>query len=78
MTPKQYKEYKWLIQDPDILGGQITVKGTRLSVSHILECLATGMTPEEIQTTFGVFPVEAMPEIFKVTAEIVKNSDVAA
>ena len=36
--------FQWIIVDPDLLGGQPTVKGTRLSVSHILACLSEGMT----------------------------------
>jgi len=34
--------------DPEILNGKPIVKGTRISVALILQCLASGMTKEEI------------------------------
>ena len=37
-----------IITDPKILGGKPVIKGTRISVSLILDLLASGMTPEEI------------------------------
>jgi len=37
-----------IVSDPDILGGKPIVKGTRISVALILQCLASGMTREEI------------------------------
>ena len=40
--------YQWIVSHPNLLGGQPTVKGTRISVSQVLECLSIGMTSEEI------------------------------
>jgi uncharacterized protein (DUF433 family) len=37
-----------IVSDPDILGGKPIVKGTRISVALILQCLASGMAREEI------------------------------
>lgn len=34
--------------NPEILCGKPVIKGTRISVAHILQCLASGMTVEEI------------------------------
>ena len=34
--------------DPDIVGGQAHVRGTRIPVSVILDCLAAGMSEDEI------------------------------
>ena len=51
MVPKEiqpYPGYQWVVHHPDLLGGQPTVRGTRISVSQVLEFLAVGMTPEEI------------------------------
>ena len=33
---------------PEVLFGKPAIKGTRISVEHILRKLAAGMTPEEI------------------------------
>lgn len=51
--PKAYKRCRWIIADPDWLGGKPAIRGTRLSVAHILECLGAGMTLDEINQSFG-------------------------
>ena len=70
--------YQWIVCHPDLLGGKPTVRGTRLSVSHILACLAEGMTGKEIDQTYGGFPIESVPEILKFASEILDKPDVAA
>jgi uncharacterized protein (DUF433 family) len=37
-----------IISDPEILSGKPIVKGTRISVALILQCIASGMTKEDI------------------------------
>ncbi|HHT9109268.1 MAG TPA: DUF433 domain-containing protein [Candidatus Wunengus sp. YC63] len=37
-----------IISDPDILNGKPIVKDTRISVGLILQCLASGMSKEDI------------------------------
>ena len=37
-----------IVCDPDILNGKPIVKGTRISVALILQCVASGMTKEDI------------------------------
>ena len=39
---------EWLVAQPDILGGKPCIRGTRISVEHVLELLASGATREEI------------------------------
>ena len=39
---------KWIVSDKDHLGGKPRVQGTRISVTFLLECLASGMTVAEI------------------------------
>ncbi len=76
---RAYKSYKWIIADPSILGGALAVRGTRLSVSLILECLSNGMTLDDIDESFErPFPHEALPEIFKVASELAGAIHVAA
>lgn len=58
-------EYKWIVCHPKLLGGQPTVKGTRISVSQVLECLSIGMTAEDISKDYPGFPKESIPEILK-------------
>ena len=76
--PAAYRDYKWIVRDPDLLGGKLAVRGTPLSVSFVLSCLAEGMNAKEIRQTYGPFPDEALPEIMKVAAELLDSSHVAA
>jgi uncharacterized protein (DUF433 family) len=65
--PKPYKDYRWIIADPEWLGGKPCIRGTRLSVSLILECLSAGMDNESFG---GCVPAEAISEVLKVGAEL--------
>ena len=77
--PAQYKDYQWIVADPQLLGGKLAIRGTRLSVSLILECLTAGMTLLDIDEAFDhAFPHEALPEVLKVAAELTNSVHVAA
>jgi uncharacterized protein (DUF433 family) len=77
--PAAYKDYRWIVADPKLLGGKLAVRGTRLAVSLILECLAGGMSLEEINDSFdSAFPSEALPEVLKVASELANAFHVAA
>ena len=75
---RAYKDYKWIIIDEQILWGTPTIRGTRLHVSQILDCLAIGMTAAEIEEDYPGFPKESIPEILKFAAETVRTKNVAA
>ena len=77
--PKAYKDYRWIVADPQLLGGTLAVRGTRLSVALILESLANGMSLDEIDAAFDhSFPHGAMPEVLKVASELTDSFHVAA
>lgn len=78
MKPLKLASYQWIVSNPEIFGGKPIVKGTRLSASFILGCLAEGMSPEEIDQTYAPFPHEAIPEIMKLSSELLDRPDVAA
>jgi uncharacterized protein (DUF433 family) len=68
--PLPYKDYRWIVADPQMLGGKLAIRGTRLSVALILECLAAGMSLEDIDQSFDrAFPHEAMSEVLKVASQ---------
>lgn len=46
MSKLSWKEY--ISFDPNICHGKVCIRGTRVFVSIILDCLAEGMTEEEI------------------------------
>ena len=78
-SPKTYKDYRWIIADPEWLGGKPAIRGTRLSVSQILECLSAGMDLAEINQSFGGgVPAEAIPEVLSVAAALAVKPCVAA
>ena len=77
--PRQYRDYEWIVADPELLGGKVAVRGTRLSGALIVECLANGMSLEDIDEAFrGGFPHAALPEVLKVAAEFADSFHVAA
>jgi uncharacterized protein (DUF433 family) len=77
--PAAYKNYRWIVADPQLLGGKLAIRGTRLSVSLILECLAGGMSLEEIDESFDIdFPRQALPEVLRVASEFTNSFHVAA
>ena len=76
--PAAYGKYEWIVRDPDLLGGKLAVRGTRLSASFVLACLAEGMSAADIEQTYGPFPLEAIPEIMKVASELLDSENVAA
>jgi uncharacterized protein (DUF433 family) len=77
--PAAYKDYQWIVADPQLLGGKLAVRGTRLAVSLILECLANGMSLDDIDQSFDhTFPPEALPEILKLASELADSFHVAA
>jgi uncharacterized protein (DUF433 family) len=69
--PTAYKDYHWIVADTELLGGKLAIRGTRLAVSLILECLSSGMSLDDIDQSFNhAFPHEALPEVLKVASEV--------
>ena len=58
-------DYRWIVTDPDLLGGRPTVRGTRISVSLVLECLSIGMSAKDIAGDYPGFPEESVPEVLR-------------
>ena len=54
--PNSYKDYQWIVADPQLLGGKLAIRGTRLSVALILESLANGMSLDEIDSARSFLP----------------------
>jgi uncharacterized protein (DUF433 family) len=77
--PRAYKNFQWIVADPELLGGKPAIRGTRLSVALILECLSNGMTLDDIDESFNdAFPHESLPEVLKVASEFADSFHVAA
>lgn len=60
-TLVEYGEY--IISDPEICGGELIFKGTRIFVKDVLEMVAEGMPWEQIvETWFGRISHDAIAE----------------
>ncbi|MBI5194423.1 MAG: DUF433 domain-containing protein [Nitrospirae bacterium] len=49
-----------IISNPGILNGKPVVKGTRISVALILQCIASGMTTEDILNAYPTLTREGI------------------
>ena len=70
--------YRYLVRNPERLGGRPTIRGTRFSVSFILACLAEGMSYEQIVREYSDFPRDSIAEVLHFAAELIDRNDVAA
>jgi uncharacterized protein (DUF433 family) len=50
----------WIVADPDHLGGSPRVRGTRISITLILESFAASMTVSQIVEAFPSLSEEAV------------------
>lgn len=58
---------KWqdhIVSDKDVLLGKPTIKGTRISVEHIIELLAQGWSEEEILENFPRLTKASLQAVF--------------
>lgn len=46
--------------DPDVVHGQARVRGTRIPVSVVLDCLAAGMTEDQILAQYPTLTVDGI------------------
>ncbi len=46
--------------DPAVLSGQAVIAGTRVPVSVVLDCLAAGMSPEEVVAEYPTLTSEGV------------------
>lgn len=46
--------------DPSVLHGQACIRGTRIPVSVILDCIASGMTEEDLRREYPSLPEQAV------------------
>ena len=49
-----------IASDPQVMHGQVVVRGTRVPVSVILDCLADGMREQEILAEYPSLTLEGM------------------
>lgn len=60
---------KWIVSDKDHLGGKPRVKGTRITLAFLLECLASGMRVAEIVDAYPSLTEDAVRGVLRELAE---------
>jgi len=66
---------KWIVADPEHLGGKPRIDGTRISIAFLLESLAAGMTIPEIVRAYPTLTEEAVRGAL---AELAQSKELAA
>ena len=66
---------KWIVSDKEHLGGKPRVKGTRISIAFLLDCLANGMNVSEILDAYPTLTENAVRGVLR---ELAKEMEVAA
>jgi uncharacterized protein (DUF433 family) len=67
---------KWreiITADPDVVHGQVRFAGTRIPVSVVLDCLASGMSEAEILTEYPTLPTQAVRAALGYAAELARD-----
>ncbi|MDQ3913975.1 MAG: DUF433 domain-containing protein [Actinomycetota bacterium] len=59
--------------DPTILHGQAHIRGTRVPVSVVLDCLASGMSEDEILAEYPTLTVEGIRAAAAYGAELARE-----
>jgi len=65
-----------IVCDPAILSGKPIVKGTRISVALILQCLASGMTVEDILKGYPTLTKEGVQAAVEFAAKQMQGEEV--
>jgi uncharacterized protein (DUF433 family) len=67
------KWQEYIVSDKDVLLGKPTIKGTRISVDHILQLLAQGWTEEQILENYPRLTKEHLKAIFAYLYECIQD-----
>jgi uncharacterized protein (DUF433 family) len=65
-----------IVCDPEILNGKPIIKGTRISVALILQCIASGMTKEDILRGYPTLTPERLEEAFDFAARQFQGEEI--
>jgi len=67
---------EWIVSNPEILGGKPIIKGTRISVAIILQCLASGMSVDEILKAYPTLTKEGVISAIQFAAYQMEGEEV--
>jgi uncharacterized protein (DUF433 family) len=63
----------WIVSNMGVLGGKPCIRGTRISVEHILELLASGAGREDILHAYPQVTADALTAVFQYAARSLRN-----
>jgi uncharacterized protein (DUF433 family) len=64
---------EYIVSDKEVLLGKPTIKGTRISIEHIVGLLAQGWTEDEILENFPRLTKESLQAIFAYIQECIHD-----
>lgn len=63
----------WIVSNPGVLGGKPCVRGTRISVEHIMELLASGASREDVLHAHPQITADDLAAALQYAARSLKN-----
>ena len=64
---------EWIVSKVGVLGGKACVRGTRISVEHIMELLASGASREDVLRAHPQIGAEGFAAALQYAARSLKN-----
>jgi uncharacterized protein (DUF433 family) len=64
---------QYIVSDKDVLLGKPTVKGTRLSIDHIVSLLAQGWSEQQILDNYPRLSKESLKAVFAYIYECIQD-----
>ena len=62
----------WIASDPETLGGKPRIRGTRISVEHVLELVASGATRDDVLRAYPHLTIEGFQAAFDFASRAVR------
>lgn len=67
------KTFDRITQNPDVLAGRATIRGLRISVAHIVNLVANGMTPAQVVEEFADLEAEDVRQALAYAAALAQD-----
>ena len=78
MTDSAYNRLlKRIVSDPDVLGGEPCIRGTRIHVAVVLDSLAEGLTPAQISDHYPPLTEDDVRAAVAYAAELTRTVSAA-
>jgi uncharacterized protein (DUF433 family) len=65
--------FERITQNPDVLAGRATIRGLRISVAHVINLVANGMTPAQVVAELPDLEEEDVRQALAYAAALAKD-----